>query len=125
MGSGSLKVIEEKDIDNNSISIPTSALKVILDLADKYICKIQKDNKEKGTGFFCAIPFPDKYQRLPVLITNNHILNNSDITEGKKIKFSINNEQLCFEIEMDNDRKKYTSEIYDVTIVEIKKMKIY
>ena len=123
MGSSSPKVLEEKDIYNNAISIPTSALKVILDLADKCICKIQKVNEEKGTVFFCAIPFPDKYQRLPVLITNNHILKESDITPGKKIKFSINNEQLCFEIEIDNDRIKYTSETYDVTIIEIKKNK--
>ena len=123
MGSNSPKYIEEKDIENNAISIPSSALKVISDLADKCVCKIQNDNNEKGTGFFCAIPFPDKYQRLPVLITNNHILNESDITEGKKIKFSINNEKFSFEIEIDNDRKKYNSETYDITIIEIKKNK--
>ena len=98
MGSSNPKYIEEKDIENNAISIPSSALKVISDLADKCVCKIQNDNNEKGTGFFCAIPFPDKYQRLPVLITNNHILNESDITGGKKIKFSINNEKFCLEI---------------------------
>jgi len=121
MGSSSPKYIKEKDIENNAVSISTSVLKVILDLADKCICKIQKNNKEKGTGFFCEIPFPDKYQRLPVFMTNNHILNESDITEGSKIKFSINNEQLFFEIKMDNDRRKYTSEKYDITIIEIKK----
>ena len=52
MGSSNPKYIEEKDIENNAISIPSSSLKVISDLADKCICKIQNDNNEKGTGFF-------------------------------------------------------------------------
>ena len=28
-----------------------------------------------GTGFFCKIPFPDMDKMLPVLITNDHIIN--------------------------------------------------
>ena len=30
---------------------------------------------------------------------------------------------ISFEIEIDNDRKKYNSETYDITIIEIKKNK--
>ena len=29
----------------------------------------------KGTGFFCKIPFPNNNHLLPVLITNNHVMN--------------------------------------------------
>ena len=79
MGSSSSLYIKEKDIKNNVISVPTSALKVIADLAEKCICKINYDTPGSGTGFFCAIPFPDKYKRLPVMITNYHVLEKSNV----------------------------------------------
>ena len=113
--------VKEKDIDNNAISIPTSALEVILDLAKKSIGKIKSNEQDIATCFFCAIPFPDKYNRLPVLVTNNHVLKKEDITEGKIIRFSTNNEEHKFEIKIDENRKKYTNEKYDITFIEIKK----
>ena len=113
--------IKEKDIENNAISIPTSALEVILDLAKKSIGKIKSNEQDIATCFFCAIPFPDKYNRLPVLVTNNHVLKKDDITEGKIIRFSTNNEEHKFEIKIDENRKKYTNEKYDITFIEIKK----
>ena len=112
---------KEHDIDGNAISIPTSALKFISDISDKVICKIKQNENGIGTGFFSAIPFPDKYNRLPVLITNNHVLKGEDIIDGKTIKFSINNEKLKHEIKIDEERKRYTSEKYDITFIEIKK----
>jgi len=113
--------IKEHDIEGNSISIPTSALKIISDLSNRCICKIRLNEKGTGTGCFCAIPFPDKYNRLPVLITNNHVLESEDIVEGKIIKFSINNEKHKYEIKIDDKRKRYTNEKYDITFIEIKK----
>ena len=113
--------VKEKDIDNNAISIPTSALEVILDLSKKSIGKIKSNEQDIATCFFCAIPFPDKYNRLPVLVTNNHVLKKEDITEGKTIRFSTNNEEHKFEIKIDENRKKYTNEKYDITFIEIKK----
>ena len=112
---------KKKDIEGNPISIPTKALKVISDLSDKCICKIKLNEKGTATGFFCAIPFPDKFNRLPVLITNNHVLEGEDIIRGKIIKFSLNNEKLKYDIKIDKDRKKYTNEKYDITMIEIKK----
>ena len=44
-----------------------------------------------------------------------------DITEGKIIRFSTNNEEHKFEIKIDENRKKYTNEKYDITFIEIKK----
>ena len=40
----------------------------------KSVCKIELQFG-MGTGFFCKIPFPDMDKMLPVLITNDHIIN--------------------------------------------------
>jgi len=57
---------------------------------------------------------------MKVLITNNHILNKEDLSLGKKLKFSINNDEIAYEREIDETRKIYTNEEYDITIIEIK-----
>lgn len=119
MGTSSQNYIKEKDIDNNAISIPISALKVISDIGNKCICKIKVNINVVATGFFCLIPFPNKLQRLPVMITNNHVLESEDIIIGKKINFSINNDKISFEIVIDNKRRVYTNEEDDITIIEI------
>ena len=67
----------------------------------------------------CIIPFPDKLQLLPVLITNDHIVSNNDILNNNKIKFKLNSES--FEIILDETRKIYNYENYDITMIEIKK----
>lgn len=120
MRTNNSSYIREIDIENNVISIPTAALKTISDLSDKCICKIKSKVIGKATGFFCAIPFPDKYQRLPVLITNNHVLEESDISLGNEINFSINNDSSHFNITIDNSRRVYTNKKFDITIIEIK-----
>ena len=58
---------------------------------------------------------------MKVLITNNHVLKEEDILPGKSIKFSIQNENRNYEIILDESRNIYTSEKYDITIVEINK----
>ena len=67
----------------------------------------------------CIIPFPDKLQLLPVLITNDHVVSSNDIMNNKKIKFKLNSES--FEIILDETRKIYNYENYDITMIEIKK----
>ena len=54
-------------------------------------------------------------------MTNHHILRESDIEIGKNINFSINNEEKAFKLVIDSKRKVYTNEVYDITIIEIKK----
>jgi V8-like Glu-specific endopeptidase len=54
-----------------------------------------------------------------VLITNNQVLKETDIIQGKKIKLILNNKNL--EIKIDKLRKTYTNKEYDITIIEIKK----
>jgi hypothetical protein len=89
----------------------------ILNQMKKTICKISYENKIIGIGFFCKIPFPDNNYLLSVLITNNHIVNES-ILEGEKISFSINSNEFK-EINL-RDRIKFTNKEYDLTIIEIK-----
>ena len=87
------------------------------------ICKIntiKQDSESFGTGFFCIIPFPTKLYPLPVLITNNHVLNENDIKTGNIIEFSLKNDELKSQIDIDELRKTYTSTTYDTTIIEIK-----
>ena len=68
--------------------------------------------------FFCKIQYTYNIT-LKVLMTNNHVLNEQDILSGKKIKFSINNELIFYEIEINETRKIYTNKKYDITIIEI------
>ena len=120
--------IKEKLIEEQPTPVDLDGTKTILSQMENCICKIVKDNGEKGTGFFCRIPFPDENHLLNVLITNNHILNEIDIENNKIIKFKIYNKEKKKEeekkIRIDNSRKKFTikkeEEGIDITIIEIK-----
>jgi len=94
-------------------------LQKILILSKKSVVKIAKQGAF-SSGFLCNVYFPDK-KTLPVLISNNHMLNENDITVGKKIEFSLNNDNNFYQILIDESRKVYTSNLFDVTFIEIKK----
>ena len=57
---------------------------------------------------------------MKVLITAAYILHEKDILIGKKIKFSINDDKIKYEILIDKSRKIYRNEKYLITIIEIK-----
>ena len=59
---------------------------------------------------------------MPVLITNNHVLEQKDININKKIKFEINDKKISKELMIGKNRITYTSIEYDITIIEIKMM---
>ena len=80
------------------------------------VCKIHLGQK-KGTGFFLRIPF--RNQIMNVLMTNHHVLNENEITDGKILTISFNNETIFKNIRIDSNRKRYTNEIVDITIIEI------
>ena len=120
---------ENKKIHDFPLSIPINSLSIISNQQNN-IFKIELINEGKnlitGTGFFCNIPFPDKYNTLPVLITNNHILGEKDISINQTVKLiqrkEFQKEQISiYEIFIDKFRKTYTDEKYDITIIEIKK----
>ena len=116
--------VDESYIAGNPI-ITYETSKKILEQMPKYICKIktenEKDNEKQGTGFFCKIPFPDNNNLLPVLITNNHIINEKLLyTPDIKITIDIKEERDIKVISL-NNRKRYTEkEKYDITIIELK-----
>ena len=109
---------QEELVKEQPIPVSLEGTKKILFQMENCICKINLKNDEIGTGFFCKIPFNNNL--LPVLITNNHILNKDDIDNDKIIKLMINNK--IKQIEIDNSRKKYTNsdKNIDITIIEIK-----
>ena len=110
--------IPEKDLENVPVEVPINILRIIIEQIEKSICKIKCNDGGNGTGFFCIIPFPDKFHLLPVLMTNNHVISENDIIKNNKIEFTMNNDKLKFEIIINNFRKIYTNE--DMTIIEIK-----
>ena len=94
------------------------SMKFIMEQLEKSVIKIKKENY-CGTGFLCLIPFHNN--TLPVLVTNYHILREGDISSGQKIHFTLNNDKIFFEILIDNNRKVYTNQFYDITFIEIKR----
>ena len=111
--------IKEKDLKGHASPITTDKLKTILEQIEKCICDIKCKIEGHSTGFFCRIPYPDFFSLKPVLITNNHVLNEDDITEDKIIKFTVNNDTIHKEIKITNKRKAYTNVNLDVTIIEL------
>ena len=111
--------IREKELANQPKAIPTKEMIILLNLIKANICKIYCKDGSHGTGFFCNIPIGWSHY-LTTLMTSNHVLNEEDIQPGKSIKLSIDNELKFYNILIDNTRKTYTNESYDVTIIEIK-----
>ena len=76
----------------------------------KCACKIEL-SPGSGTGFFCMIPFSTKFNLLPVLITNNHVIGEDpkSIDIGAKINFYVKNGNKSYQIILDKNRKLYTN----------------
>ena len=108
--------VKESNITGSTKLIPYDSIRNIVQQMERGICKI-KIGIEQGTGFFCKIPFPNKENMLPVFITNNHIINKELFNE--KIQIKIKEEKNKKYINLNKNRKKYTNEKYDITIIEI------
>ena len=94
-------------------------IQVAMEQMKKCVCKIKLKDIQ-GTGFFCKIPFPDINNRLSVIITNNHIINEELLnTKGAKIIIDFKEEDSLKEINLDN-RITFTNREYDITLIEIK-----
>ena len=78
------------------------------------ICKVYTESGNKGTGFFCKIPYPDK--DLKVFITDCNLIDKNYLEKEKVIYISINNKPKEIKLER---KFKYINKFYDVTIVEI------
>ena len=102
----------------NPITVECTAK--ILEQMKNSICKINNENG-RATGFFCYV---DKNKKLPVMITNNHIINEKIINATNNIIVTLNDDREKITININDDRKIYTSQKYDITIIEIKEEKI-
>ena len=116
--------------DEYDINLENTDEKGMLDLesisefsskAKNAICKIiiNEEKKSYGSGFFCKIPYTENENNLlPVLITNNHVLSRNIIESADKIKIML--EDKIKDISLKIERKKWTDEEMDFTVIEIK-----
>ena len=81
------------------------------------ICKIYLKNGKKGTGFFCSISIQNQ-NKINVLMTNNHVIDEKIIEKIQTITIIINNEPIKLNL---RNRIIYTNKEFDITIIEIKK----
>jgi len=110
---------KEKFIASSPEPVTLKGTEEIIDQMNNSVCRIY--NNGNGTGFFTKIPYKSKL--LPVLITNNHVINQDDILNNKDISLYLNNDKKIKTIKLDNNRLIYTNEKLDVTIIEIKENK--
>ena len=108
--------IKEKILDKYPTFLTIEKTIKILDQIKNCICKI-KNMKGIGTGFFCKIPVNNR--EIPVLITNNYLID-KEILKKNNIYITLNDDKEKINIAIDDNRKLYTSEKYDTTILEIK-----
>ena len=97
----------------NSFTLTNEQAKTILAQINNSICIIK-------IGFFCLIPDSDSIKLQPVLITCNSIFGINDLKKRtNNIKLFHNNKDKV--ITIDESRYIYSNEIYDITIIELKK----
>ena len=108
----------EKFIEIFPKPVSMKGIETILFQMKNCICKIYNKNK-KGTGFFLKVLFPEQNNSIYLLVTNNHVLDNSDIENNKIKEITINDDSLNRNIKINNSRKRFTCPNLDITFVEI------
>ena len=108
-----------EDFSGNGAPVPSNVTKMILSQLEKCVCKVYESSGNKATGFLSNLSFPDQFHLLPVLITNNHVINNEDLELNKNIKISFNDDKITKIIKINEARKTFTSKDIDITIIEI------
>ncbi|KAL6631929.1 ankyrin [Neocallimastix sp. 'constans'] len=85
---------------------------------NRSICKIK--TTFTGTGFFIEIPIPSEKYPMRGLMTNNHVLNENNLKTGNSfIIYLANDEKQATEIKINDEDFIFTSELIDVTFIEI------
>ena len=97
--------------------ISIEGTKKILNQMENSICKIYKNDGGKGTGFFCNINYNNKI--IPVMMTNNHVIDERYVKDSDEIKVTLNDDKEIKIIKLDDNRLIYSNEEYDTTIIEI------
>ena len=104
-------------LENYPIPITLEENYLIIEQMKNSICKIYKNKGGKGSGFFCFIPFENS--KIPVLITNYHVIDNDYFKNNAIINLTLNDDKETKIIQIGNNRKIYSSDKYDTTIIEI------
>ena len=114
------KRIDEGEIKGAIESITMKQTEKILNQMNKSICKILGKEKN-GTGFFCQLDINN--EKIPVLITNFHIIDDKFIQSSNKIKFQKVNDKVPKIINLNKNKKIYSSpnENYDIMIIKLDK----
>ena len=105
--------MEEK---TNLIPISIEKTERILNQMKWSMVKINNQSGQ-GTGFFCHISINKK--DMPILITNNSVINETTIKNNKEIKMTINDKEEK-NIKLNKNRMIIISKKYNVTLIEIK-----
>ena len=91
----------------------------LIDSIKNAIFKFEIQNY-KGTGFFSKIPFPNKDNMLPVIISCNNLLKEDKLKKKPEdISFKIEGESKIKTIDL-KDRIIYTNKDFGIAIIEIK-----
>ena len=92
------------------------------------ICNEQKNNcivriklgHMLGTGFLLKIPFGDKNKLIPVLISNNHVINEDFLKNNRYLKFRKEGQNDDSSIDLNIQRRTYSNKDLDSTFIEIR-----
>ena len=82
--------VNEKKLGDYPKPVLIKGTEKILEQMKNNICKLCLENGTKGTGFFCKIPLKERNNSLPVLVTNNHLIDEDYLTKEKEINIKIN-----------------------------------
>ena len=88
-----------------------------LSYLENYICKIYSNTI--GTGFFCKIECNNK--KIPVLMTNYHVINDKFLEDNKYLKVYIKNNYHIININKDSKIYSSIADEYDIMIIKINK----
>ena len=113
-----MEIIPEKIISDSPNMLSYECTEKILNQMKECVCKIFFGDT-LGTGFICKIPFPDRDNMKMVLITNNHIIDNTLFNKEIELIFEKRNISIKINLSI-SKRMKYTNQTYDITIIDIK-----
>ena len=83
-------------------------------------CKIEINESQYGSGFFCKIPYQeDENILINVLLTCEHVLEYDSVFSDKDLKIIVNNEEKI--ISLKKKRKRWSNKIMDYSCIEILK----
>ena len=110
--------LDEGKITGSIDAISLENMEKITEKMKTSICQVY--GELTGTGFFCKIPYEGK--RIPVLMTNYHIISDDFLKNNKSFKISINNEEKYDTININENSKIYSSirDKYDIMIIKLK-----